>query len=70
MASNQSATSSRSRSRGALYGLYIGDALAMPVHWYYDRLAFQRDYGYVRDNGLDSFPERWVKGLQNPPPNF
>jgi ADP-ribosylglycohydrolase len=41
--------SSESRSRGALYGLFIGDALAMPVHWYYDRLALQRDYGYVKD---------------------
>jgi len=26
------------RARGAIYGLYIGDALAMPVHWYYDRV--------------------------------
>ncbi len=24
------------RIRGALWGMYIGDALAMPVHWYYD----------------------------------
>jgi ADP-ribosylglycohydrolase len=37
-----------SRSQGALYGLYIGDALAMPVHWYYDRAALKRDYGMVR----------------------
>ena len=38
-----------SRKRGCIYGLFIGDALAMPVHWYYDRLALQRDYGQVRD---------------------
>jgi ADP-ribosylglycohydrolase len=38
-----------SRCRGALYGLFIGDALAMPVHWYYDTLALQRDYGHVTD---------------------
>jgi ADP-ribosylglycohydrolase len=38
-----------SRVRGSIYGLFIGDALAMPVHWYYDRLALQRDYGHVRD---------------------
>jgi ADP-ribosylglycohydrolase len=38
-----------SRCHGALYGLYIGDALAMPVHWYYDRAALKRDYGVVRD---------------------
>jgi len=28
-------------------GMSIGDALAMPVHWYYDRLALRRDYGWV-----------------------
>ena len=38
-----------SRSRGPIYGLYIGDALSMPVHWYYDRSALQRDYGTVED---------------------
>jgi ADP-ribosylglycohydrolase len=38
-----------SRARGALAGLLIGDALAMPVHWYYDRGALKRDYGQVRD---------------------
>ncbi len=36
-------------SRGALYGLCIGDALAMPVHWYYNRQALNRDYGRVTD---------------------
>ena len=30
-----------------LYGLFIGDALAMPVHWYYNRQALNRDYGWV-----------------------
>lgn len=34
---------------GALWGTFIGDALAMPVHWYYDRAALHRDYGIVRD---------------------
>jgi ADP-ribosyl-[dinitrogen reductase] hydrolase len=38
-----------SRCRGALYGLFIGDALAMPVHWYYDTSALRRDYGWVTD---------------------
>ena len=33
---------------GALWGTFIGDALAMPVHWYYDRAALRRDYGIVR----------------------
>jgi hypothetical protein len=37
------------RCKGALYGLFIADALAMPVHWYYDREALRRDYGTVQD---------------------
>ncbi len=40
---------SASKSLGTLYGLYIGDALAMPVHWYYDRAALYHDYGTVKD---------------------
>jgi ADP-ribosylglycohydrolase len=39
----------RDRAEGALWGLFLGDALAMPVHWYYDRQALRRDYGEVRD---------------------
>jgi ADP-ribosylglycohydrolase len=37
------------RREGALWGLYIGDALAMPVHWYYNRDALAADYGWVTD---------------------
>jgi hypothetical protein len=32
-----------------IYGLFVGDALAMPVHWYYDRQALMRDYGLVTE---------------------
>ncbi len=39
----------RDRLRGALWGLFVGDALAMPAHWYYDVAALQRDYGLIRD---------------------
>jgi ADP-ribosylglycohydrolase len=39
----------QAKSRGALYGLCIGDALAMPVHWYYNRQALDQDYGRVTD---------------------
>lgn len=38
-----------SKQRGALYGICIGDALAMPVHWYYNRQALFEDYGRVTD---------------------
>jgi ADP-ribosyl-[dinitrogen reductase] hydrolase len=37
------------RLRGALWGMFVGDALAMPVHWYYDIAALQRDFGVIRD---------------------
>jgi len=37
------------RIAGLTWGSFIGDALAMPVHWYYDRAALRRDYGIVRD---------------------
>ena len=39
----------QSRKNGAILGMYVGDALAMPVHWYYDRRALARDYGRVTD---------------------
>ena len=35
--------------RGMLLGMFIGDALAMPVHWYYDTKALQQDYGPIRN---------------------
>ncbi len=37
----------QSRKKGAILGMFIGDALAMPVHWYYDRQALYRDYGHI-----------------------
>ena len=35
------------RCAGMVTGAYIGDALAMPAHWYYDRAALRRDYGVI-----------------------
>lgn len=37
------------RIRGALWGMFIGDALAMPVHWYYNIAALWHDFGQIRD---------------------
>lgn len=37
------------RALGAVAGLLIGDALAMPVHWYYNTDTLRREYGVVRD---------------------
>jgi ADP-ribosyl-[dinitrogen reductase] hydrolase len=46
---NNAAENTNTKINGALYGLFIGDALAMPVHWYYNREALFRDYGQVTD---------------------
>lgn len=35
-------------STDAYLGSLVADAVAMPVHWYYDRAALARDYGQVR----------------------
>ncbi len=37
------------RMRGALWGMFVGDALAMPVHWYYNIAALWQDFGQIRD---------------------
>lgn len=39
----------RERIQGARMGMFIADALAMPVHWYYDTFALVRDYGRVTE---------------------
>jgi ADP-ribosylglycohydrolase len=35
------------KKQNCLFGAFLGDALSMPVHWYYDRSALARDYGRV-----------------------
>ncbi len=37
------------RVSGAFLGMFIGDALAMPVHWYYNTQALIDDYGTVTE---------------------
>jgi ADP-ribosylglycohydrolase len=46
---NQPRHVDEARRRNCLLGAFLGDALAMPVHWYYDRAALARDYGRVAD---------------------
>eukprot|EP01038_Epipyxis_sp_PR26KG_P007564 gene7564-10305_t len=36
------------RKRAALFGLFVADATAMPVHWMYNLAQLQRDYGTIR----------------------
>lgn len=37
------------RMRGALWGMFVGDALAMPVHWYYNIATLWQDFGNITD---------------------
>jgi len=37
------------RMRGALWGMFVGDALAMPVHWYYSIATLWQDFGQIKD---------------------
>ena len=41
------AETTRSRYHGALLGACIGDALAMPAHWFYDTGELERTFGRV-----------------------
>lgn len=54
------------RVENALWGLFIGDALSMPVHWYYDRKNIEREY----DGGISAYetphhphPESFMVGM-------
>jgi len=35
------------RKKAALFGLYVADAVASPVHWYYSLSQLKRDYGTI-----------------------
>ena len=34
--------------KAALFGLYVADAVAMPVHWMYNLNNLKRDYGTIQ----------------------
>ncbi len=51
-----SSPSVRSRVAGALWGLFIADAMGMPTHWYYDPDALKDDFGRI--NGFVAPKER------------
>ena len=33
--------------KGSIFGQFIGDSLAMPVHWYYDTYKLKSDFGQI-----------------------
>jgi hypothetical protein len=42
--------------------MFVGDALAMPVHWCYDVAALHRDFGTIRDYRAEGFSSEFHRG--------
>jgi ADP-ribosylglycohydrolase len=57
-------TTRQDRAIGALMGAFIGDALALGPHWYYDLDELHRDYGTWITGYTDPQPGRYHSGLK------
>ena len=55
-----------SKQKAALLGLFIADAVASPVHWYYNTAALKQDYGTITGymKPQDHFPNS-IMNLSN-----
>lgn len=51
------------RIQGALIGFFSGDALAMPVHWYYDKHQISVDFGSIK--GYEKPKEYYSGSIMN-----
>ena len=54
----------KDRAQGALLGAFVGDALALGPHWYYDLDEMRRDYGDWVDGYTDPKPGRYHAGCK------
>lgn len=54
----------KDRAVGSIMGAFIGDALALGPHWYYDLEELRRDYGHWIDGYADPKPGRYHAGLK------
>ena len=52
------------RAAGAIMGAFIGDALGLGPHWYYNLAELRRDYGNWIDDFADRKPGRYHAGLK------
>ncbi|WP_292977689.1 ADP-ribosylglycohydrolase family protein [Nitrosomonas sp.] len=59
-----SAKNTQDRAAGAIMGAFIGDALGVGPHWYYDLAEQQRDYGNWISGYTDPRPERYHSQLK------
>lgn len=61
---NANAEAIRDRAAGALLGAFIGDAMGLGPHWYYDLDELRRDYGPWITGYTDPKPGRYHAGLK------
>jgi len=52
------------RAQGAILGAWIGDALGLGPHWYYNLAELHRDYGDWIDRYTDPKPGRYHDGMK------
>lgn len=52
------------RAAGAIMGAFIGDAMGLGPHWYYDLAELHRDYGEWISDYTDPKPGRYHAGLK------
>jgi ADP-ribosylglycohydrolase len=57
-------TTIKDRAAGAIMGAFIGDALGLGPHWYYDLAELRRDYGAWINGYTDPQPDRYHAGLK------
>ncbi|QGY41384.1 ADP-ribosylglycohydrolase family protein [Pseudodesulfovibrio cashew] len=54
----------RDRAMGAIVGLYVGDALGLGPHWYYDLVQLRADFGEWISDYAPPKPGRYHDGCQ------
>jgi ADP-ribosylglycohydrolase len=59
-----SAATIQDRAAGAIMGAFIGDAMGLGPHWYYDLVELRRDYGDWISGYTDPRPDRYHAGLK------
>ncbi len=57
-------TTVQDRATGAIMGAFIGDAMALGQHWYFDLDELLRDYGEWITDYTDPKPGRYHAGLK------
>ena len=58
-------TNIRDRAAGAIMGAFIGDAMGLGPHWYYDLAELRREYGDWISDYTDPKPGRYHAGLKS-----